>query len=479
MKKLNLWLPAILMGTVIFLSSQLFDVPRYTPLFAFYAHVKTVAHVVLYFGLGLVLARLLAGTLRIGAMGVLVLTSALCVAFGASDEFHQMFVPGRTPNFFDIVRDLVGGTLGALFYLACAWMGRTSRAASTLPAGGIGPMFAQTVVTVVVTLLVAVPTLVFSDSIVPFLRALASADQSTPNSGTATSTGYALTAAISGTNTAQAAAPSAPAAIPVVSGNRNNLSSAVAEARGDVIREVKQEMVSEVKRSLLTNVSDDISRYGDRTGMGAMVVSAVETMFKSGNNEGKDARQALARISGKAPTAAPGAAQKPRKVVQTELRPELLAVVVNPANPVSSLTMDQVRKIFSGEYTNWSQVGGPDLPLTVLIVHAGSRNPGYYPENVLRASPTPNAVTLRYTSFIFPRIDRAKGAVAFVPISVKAQLGFMEKHEAIKLLALSNGTQSPAVLPSRMAINLGSYPILVGQPGGTGARNSTKLSLAR
>jgi VanZ family protein len=452
MRKLTLWLPAILMGTVIFLSSQLFDVPRYTPMFEFFAHVKTVAHVVLYFGLGLVLARLLAGTLQIGAAGILVLTSALCVAYGASDEFHQMFVPGRTANFFDIVRDLVGGTLGALFYLVCAWMSRSTKAAATQASGGIGPMFAQTLVTVAVTLLITVPTLVFSDSIVPFIRALASAGQPTQNSRSVTSTGYALTAAISGTNAAQKAAPQAPAANPAVSGSRNNVTAA----------------------------ADDISRNGDRTGMGSMVASAVDSVLKGASNAGKDAQQALERISGKAPAASPEPAQKTKEAVQTDFRPDLLAVVVNPANPVSSLTTDQVRKIFCGEYTNWNQVGGPDLPVTVLIVHPGLRNPGHHPENLLKASPAPNAVTLRYASFIFPRIDRVKGAVAFVPISVKAQLGFMEKHEAIKLLALSPGNQAPAVLPSRMAINLGSYPIVVDQPRSAGeSGNQTRLSLAR
>lgn len=480
MRKVTLWLPAILMGTVIFLSSQLFDVPRYTPMFAFFAHVKTVAHVVLYFGLGLVLARLLAGTLQIGGLGVLVLTSALCVAYGASDEFHQMFVAGRTANFFDIVRDLVGGTLGALFYLACAWTVRTAKAASTQAAAGIGPMFAQTVVTVAVTLLITVPTLVFSDSIVPFLRALASAGQPAQSAGRSASTGYALTAAISATNVSQAAAPQAPVANAAVPGSGDNLAAALAEAKADVVREEKKEMVAEVKRTFVNNVADDVARHGDRTGMGSMVVSAVESMLKGANNAGKDAQQALDRISGKAPAASPDSTQKTKEVARTEFRPDLLAVVVNPANPVSSLTMDQVRGIFSGEYTNWSQVGGPDLPMTVLIVHAGSRNPGHYPENVLKASPAPNAVTLRYASFIFPRIDRAKGAVAFVPISVKAQLGFMEKHDAIKLLALSNGNQAPAVLPSRMAINLGSYPIVVDQPRrAVDSGNESRLSLAR
>lgn len=43
-----------------------------------------------------------------------------------------------------------------------------------------------------------------------------------------------------------------------------------------------------------------------------------------------------------------------------------IAVVVNPANPVSGLTMDQVSKIFDGSISNWKEVGGPDKAITVI-----------------------------------------------------------------------------------------------------------------
>jgi len=42
-------------------------------------------------------------------------------------------------------------------------------------------------------------------------------------------------------------------------------------------------------------------------------------------------------------------------------------VSINPDNPVKGLTLTQVRQIFSGEITNWSQVGGSDLPIRVFV----------------------------------------------------------------------------------------------------------------
>jgi phosphate transport system substrate-binding protein len=42
-------------------------------------------------------------------------------------------------------------------------------------------------------------------------------------------------------------------------------------------------------------------------------------------------------------------------------------VAVNPDNPVKGLSVAQVRQVFSGEMTNWSQLGGADLPVRVFL----------------------------------------------------------------------------------------------------------------
>lgn len=41
-----------------------------------------------------------------------------------------------------------------------------------------------------------------------------------------------------------------------------------------------------------------------------------------------------------------------------------LVFIVNKNNPVSNLTSDQIRKIYTGEITNWKEVGGPDQKIT-------------------------------------------------------------------------------------------------------------------
>ena len=49
-----------------------------------------------------------------------------------------------------------------------------------------------------------------------------------------------------------------------------------------------------------------------------------------------------------------------------------IAVVVNPANKVQALTMEQIRGIFNGTLDNWKQVGGEDHAIAVISREAGS-----------------------------------------------------------------------------------------------------------
>ena len=56
----------------------------------------------------------------------------------------------------------------------------------------------------------------------------------------------------------------------------------------------------------------------------------------------------------------------------TPLAIDALVFIVNPKNPVKNLTSDQIRKIYSGEITNWKEVGGVDHTITPYIRDADS-----------------------------------------------------------------------------------------------------------
>ena len=58
--------------------------------------------------------------------------------------------------------------------------------------------------------------------------------------------------------------------------------------------------------------------------------------------------------------------EKAEGAVENVIAKDGVAVVVNPANPVTELTSEQIAKIFTGEITNWSEVGGEDAEIAVF-----------------------------------------------------------------------------------------------------------------
>ena len=57
---------------------------------------------------------------------------------------------------------------------------------------------------------------------------------------------------------------------------------------------------------------------------------------------------------------------------ETVLALDGIAVIVNPANPVSDLDVETIAKIYTGEITNWKEVGGNDAEIVLIGREAGS-----------------------------------------------------------------------------------------------------------
>jgi len=57
-----------------------------------------------------------------------------------------------------------------------------------------------------------------------------------------------------------------------------------------------------------------------------------------------------------------------------------IAVIVNPANGVTNLTMEQIKKIYTGEITDWKEVGGNEGRITVVSREEGSGTRGAFIE---------------------------------------------------------------------------------------------------
>jgi VanZ family protein len=107
--RVSLWLPPVVyMAVIFYLSSQPDPLPEVT------ARVwDKILHAVEYAGLAALLGRALLGEgLRpLTAFGAAMLLAA---AYGATDEYHQLWVPLRTGDLQDWMVDVIGAWLGAL-----------------------------------------------------------------------------------------------------------------------------------------------------------------------------------------------------------------------------------------------------------------------------------------------------------------------------------------------------------------------------
>ena len=72
--------------------------------------------------------------------------------------------------------------------------------------------------------------------------------------------------------------------------------------------------------------------------------------------------------------------EKAEGAVENIIALDGVAVVINPENTVTDLTTEQIAKIFTGEITNWSEVGGADGEIAVFGREAGSGTRGAFEE---------------------------------------------------------------------------------------------------
>ena len=75
-------------------------------------------------------------------------------------------------------------------------------------------------------------------------------------------------------------------------------------------------------------------------------------------------------------------AEKEAGLTETVLAYDGIAMIVNPANPVEDLSLEQIADIYTGKITSWSEVGGNDSQIVLIGREAGSGTRGGFEEIV-------------------------------------------------------------------------------------------------
>ena len=135
-----------------------------------------------------------------------------------------------------------------------------------------------------------------------------------------------------------------------------------------------------------------------------------------------------------------------------------LAVVVNPNNPVSQLTIDELADIYTGKIKNWKDVGGNDAKIVLLSREVNSGTHVYFKEHVLHKGNakgteefSPEALLLSSSQAIADEIAQNTSAIGYYG------MGYISPKQ--KPIHIAKDKLSPYISPTIESVVNGSYPI--------------------
>lgn len=142
--------------------------------------------------------------------------------------------------------------------------------------------------------------------------------------------------------------------------------------------------------------------------------------------------------------------------VVTTVAQDGIAVIVNPTNTIKYITLDQVRGIYAGKITKWSEITGADVPGTnnqIVIVgrDSASGTRTYFDEFVLlKATPTNKMLEKNSNGAVAQTIQQTPGAIGYVSI------GFLTPE--VKALPIWYNANK-IITPSVATVKDHSYPV--------------------
>lgn len=135
-----------------------------------------------------------------------------------------------------------------------------------------------------------------------------------------------------------------------------------------------------------------------------------------------------------------------------------LAVVVNPQNPVSKLTLDQLADIFTGKIKNWKQLGGADSQIVILSREVNSGTHVYFKEHVLRKNNPNSTEEFAPSALMLPSSQAIADEVANNPAAIGYYgMGYISDKQ--KTVAIAKDHNSEFVAPTIDNVVTGKYPI--------------------
>ncbi|NLX10514.1 MAG: hypothetical protein GXY36_12735 [Chloroflexi bacterium] len=130
-----------------------------------------------------------------------------------------------------------------------------------------------------------------------------------------------------------------------------------------------------------------------------------------------------------------------------------LVIIVHPANPIQSLTTAELRRLFQGQVANWSELGGPDLPVTVVSRESGADTRLVFQALVMEDRRTTLGARMALSGqSVIELVSSLPGAVGY------ASLGQIDGRR-VRAVAVSREVGDEPVPASQETVQANLYPL--------------------
>lgn len=136
--------------------------------------------------------------------------------------------------------------------------------------------------------------------------------------------------------------------------------------------------------------------------------------------------------------------------IETIIAWDGISIIVNKDNPVESLSIEQLRDVYTGKITNWKDLGGNDEEIEVLVRDSSSGTYGFFKEHVLNDEEYyQSTITEPNTEAIVGKVAEDSAAIGYI--------GLAYMDDSVKMIGL--GTESDIFYPEAELIREGTYPL--------------------
>jgi len=145
------------------------------------------------------------------------------------------------------------------------------------------------------------------------------------------------------------------------------------------------------------------------------------------------------------------------QIYETKVAIDGISIIVNPQNPINSLTLSQLKDIYTGRIKSWKELGGEDIKITAVGRDTPSGTYELFKEKVLgEENYAPTVLNTPSNNQIAMTVSQDVGAIGYVGVAYADKFS---KTGKVKIIAIAKDKSSPPLLPTKENIKSEKYPL--------------------